>query len=73
MLDQRALFGRQLLAFIGFALSLANWVAALVVVVPIVAAFVHRMNVEESALTGALGERYAAYMRRTKRLLPFVY
>jgi len=29
------------------------------------------MNVEEEAL--ALGSRYADYMKRTKRLVPFVY
>lgn len=62
-----------LLAFVGFALSLANWAALLVILVPITAALVHRMNVEEQALTGALGERYLSYMRRTKRLLPGIY
>lgn len=62
-----------LLAFVGFALSLANWVALLVILLPITAAFVHRMNVEEQALRHALGERYLAYMRRTKRLLPGIY
>src|SRR5204862_4895374 len=50
-----------LLAFVGFALTLRNWGAILVVLVPIFAAFVRRMNVEEKALRGALGERYAEY------------
>jgi len=31
------------------------------------------MNVEEDALSRALGSRYTDYMRRTKRLVPFVY
>lgn len=62
-----------LLAFLGFAFSLANWAALLVMMVPILAAFIHRMNIEEQALQAALGERYAAYMRRTKRLMPGVY
>ena len=62
-----------LLAFVGFALSLRNWGALLVVLVPIFAAFVHRMNVEEEALSRALGSRYAEYMTRTKRLVPGVY
>lgn len=62
-----------LLAFVGFALSLANWAALLVVLVPIFIAFVRRMNVEEQALTTALGERYVSYMQRTKRLLPGIY
>src|SRR5450432_1236822 len=62
-----------LLAFVGFALTLRNWGALLVILLPICAAFVRRMNVEEEALSRALGSRYADYMRRTKRLVPFVY
>ncbi len=62
-----------LLAFVGLALSLQNWAAAFAVLLPIFAAFVHRMNVEEKALSRALGSAYTDYMRRTKRLVPFVY
>lgn len=62
-----------LLAFVGWALTLGNWAAMLVVLVPIFAAFIHRMNVEEEALRGALGERYREYMKRTKRLVPGIY
>ncbi len=62
-----------LLAFVGFSLSLDNWAGLLVVILPILAAFMHRMNVEEEALSAALGARYLDYMNRTKRLVPLVY
>jgi len=62
-----------LLAFVGFALTLRNWAALLIILMPIFAAFIRRMNVEEEALLRALGSRYADYMRRTKRLMPFAY
>lgn len=62
-----------LLAFVGFGLTLHNWAALLIMLLPIFAAFIRRMNVEEEALSLALGLRYAEYMRRTKRLMPFVY
>ncbi|MBA3881553.1 MAG: isoprenylcysteine carboxylmethyltransferase family protein [Chthoniobacterales bacterium] len=62
-----------LLAFLGFAVSLGNWAAMLVMLVPIFVAFLRRMNVEEQALSDALGEEYVSYMRRTKRLVPFIY
>jgi protein-S-isoprenylcysteine O-methyltransferase len=62
-----------LLAFVGLALTLGNWAALLVILVPIGAAFIHRMNVEENALSGVLGAQYTDYMRRTKRLVPFIY
>ena len=62
-----------LLAFVGLALSWCNWAALLVILVPIGTAFIHRMNVEEDALSRALGPRYADYIKRTKRLVPFIY
>jgi protein-S-isoprenylcysteine O-methyltransferase len=62
-----------LLAFVGFALSLRNSASLFVILLPIFVAFVHRMNVEEQALSRALGSSYTDYMRRTKRLVPFVY
>ena len=62
-----------LLAFVGLGLSLGTWAALLVILLPIGAAFIRRMNVEEDALSRALGPHYADYMKRTKRLVPFVY
>jgi protein-S-isoprenylcysteine O-methyltransferase Ste14 len=51
-------YTRVLLAFVGFALSLGDWGALLVILLPIGVAFIHRMNVEENALSGALGPQY---------------
>jgi protein-S-isoprenylcysteine O-methyltransferase len=62
-----------LLAFVGFGLVMRNWAAVLFVSVPIGLAFLYRINVEERALTQALGDRYRAYSRKTKRLIPFIY
>ncbi|HKW69223.1 MAG TPA: hypothetical protein VJP81_01455 [Candidatus Dormibacteraeota bacterium] len=39
---------------------------------PGAAGYVYRIRVEEQVLAEALGEPYRNYMRRTKRLLPFV-
>ena len=62
-----------LLAFLGLALCMANWVSLLIVMLPIFWAFARRMTLEETALSSALGTPYISYMRRTKRLAPFVY
>jgi protein-S-isoprenylcysteine O-methyltransferase len=62
-----------LLAFIGFAMVLRNWASVLIISVPIALAFLYRINIEERALVQALGERYRAYIKHTKRLLPLVY
>jgi len=46
-----------LLGFVGFALTLRNWAALLIILLPIFAVFMRRMNVEEKALSRALGAR----------------
>jgi protein-S-isoprenylcysteine O-methyltransferase len=62
-----------LLLFLAIGLGLGNWLSLLIVIVPIFIVFWHRMNVEEAALSEALGEPYRAYMKRTKRLIPLIY
>jgi len=62
-----------LLAFLGLALTLTNWVSLAIVMLPIALAFGWRMSTEEAALANALGSPYTNYMRRTKRLVPFAY
>ena len=62
-----------LVAFLGMALIYGDWLAGLVLFVPIAAAFFYRIGVEERALRAAFGEDYDRYARRTKRLIPFLY
>jgi len=59
-----------LLAFLGFGVSLGNAASLVVLMTPIVVAFVYRMRVEEEALRRTLGASYDAYCARTKRLIP---
>jgi protein-S-isoprenylcysteine O-methyltransferase len=62
-----------LLAFLGLALCLGNWLSVALVMLPIAWAFGRRMSVEETALASALGTPYINYMRRTRRLVPGIY
>jgi protein-S-isoprenylcysteine O-methyltransferase len=62
-----------LLAFFGFGICLGNWISLAAVTLPIAWAFIRRIEVEEAALNHALGGSYAAYSRRTKRLVPWLY
>jgi protein-S-isoprenylcysteine O-methyltransferase Ste14 len=41
--------------------------------VPVSVVFWWRMRIEEAALLETFGERYRDYMRRTRRLIPFIY
>jgi protein-S-isoprenylcysteine O-methyltransferase Ste14 len=62
-----------MLALLGLSLSFLNWASALIVFIPCFAVNQWRIRIEEKALAEALGEPYRSYMRRTKRLIPFVF
>lgn len=60
-----------LVTFFGMCLALTNWVALAALLLPIVG-YGYRIAVEEAALQETLGDDYRAYMRRTKRLIPYI-
>jgi protein-S-isoprenylcysteine O-methyltransferase len=62
-----------LMAFLGFSLCLSNLVSFFIILVPVIAVFLYRIGIEETALSSALGEAYIGYCRRSKRLIPFIY
>jgi len=61
-----------LITVLGYGLALTNWLSVLIMLTVFFKIYMVRMLVEESALTEALGDEYRQYMRRTKRIIPFV-
>ncbi|MGA3370759.1 MAG: isoprenylcysteine carboxylmethyltransferase family protein [Terracidiphilus sp.] len=66
-------YSGSLLAFLGLGIETRNWIACIVIVAPVAAAFLYRIHVEEAALNEAFGAEYAAYSQETKRLIPGIY
>jgi protein-S-isoprenylcysteine O-methyltransferase len=62
-----------MLMLLGFCIAMGNLASLLVMMVPCVWVMLWRIRIEEAALQAALGEPYAAYMRRTRRLIPLIY
>ncbi len=62
-----------LLAQVGFGMTMTNWLAMLLPVCCLAAAYAYRIPIEEQALVRGLGPDYSDYMRRTWRLIPFIY
>jgi protein-S-isoprenylcysteine O-methyltransferase Ste14 len=62
-----------LLRYFGFGLSFSNWLSLALIFLPMLAAILYRIRVEEAALEHAFGDEYADYARATKRLIPGVY
>ena len=62
-----------LITMLGFGLSgYMNWLSLLVLMGCALIGLSYRIYVEERVLQGQLGGRYQEYMRRTKRLIPFI-
>jgi protein-S-isoprenylcysteine O-methyltransferase Ste14 len=62
-----------LVAYIGFGMTLTNWLAIFLPALCLGVAFAYRIRVEEAALLQGLGPPYQEYMLRTWRLIPFVF
>jgi protein-S-isoprenylcysteine O-methyltransferase Ste14 len=58
---------------IGIGLSMRYALAPAIIGGAMLTAYLIRIAVEERALAEGIGEPYRAYMRRTKRLIPFIW
>ncbi len=61
-----------MLTIIGLGFALRSLAGVLVLAVLFTLAFTYRVKVEENLLIGELGDDYLQYMKRTKRLIPFI-
>jgi protein-S-isoprenylcysteine O-methyltransferase Ste14 len=61
-----------LITFIGLSLAVQSLGALLVLLAVFTISFGYRMHVEEKTLLTELGDNYASYMKRTKRIIPYV-
>jgi protein-S-isoprenylcysteine O-methyltransferase Ste14 len=66
-------YAGSLLSFIGLGVYFANFYSLLIICLPILAAFLYRIKVEEAALRDTFGEEYVTYAHRTKRLIPGIF
>jgi protein-S-isoprenylcysteine O-methyltransferase len=62
-----------LVTLLGFGLALGNWAGLAAALSSLGLAYAYRIPVEEAALASALGESYKQYVRRTWRLVPFLF
>jgi protein-S-isoprenylcysteine O-methyltransferase Ste14 len=62
-----------IVAMVGFGLMEGDWVSVALILLATLAALAVRIRVEERTLLTELGEPYAAYARRTSRLIPGLY
>jgi protein-S-isoprenylcysteine O-methyltransferase len=61
-----------LITFIGLSLAVQSLGALFVLLAVFGISFGYRMRVEEKTLLTELGDNYASYMKRTKRIIPYL-
>jgi protein-S-isoprenylcysteine O-methyltransferase Ste14 len=66
-------YSGSLLTFLGFGLSLGNWISLIIVFLPVLGVFLYRINIEEKALMDNFKDEYADYQKKTRKLIPFVF
>ena len=62
-----------LLSFIGFGVSLNNWLSLVLITVAMLTAFIIRIRIEEKVLSLQFGDEYTEYKKITRGLIPFIY
>lgn len=62
-----------LLLHLGYGLALGSWGSTLLVAGMCAAVYGYRITIEERLLVAVLGEPYRDYMRRHRRLIPYVF
>ncbi|MDR1172399.1 MAG: isoprenylcysteine carboxylmethyltransferase family protein [Bacteroidales bacterium] len=67
------MYSDMILWMVSFVLITANWFYAATLCIGLAILFAVRIPDEEKLMTERFGEQYTAYMKRTKRLIPYVY
>jgi protein-S-isoprenylcysteine O-methyltransferase Ste14 len=61
------------IALLGVGITTGAWLSAVLMAVPFVAAHIWRIRIEENMMSTRFGSPWAAYTKRTWRMVPFVW
>ncbi len=56
-----------------FLFSFGGFISIPIVLIPLFLTFQQRIRIEEKLLISLFGDEYIPYIKRTKRLIPFIY
>src|SRR5262245_48324877 len=62
-----------LLLWLGAGVATTNALVTAIISIPLIRAYLYRIQAEEAMLANAFPQQYKAYSRRTWRLIPFIY
>ena len=62
-----------LLSFAGLALVFNDWLTFAIIFIPILFAFMYRIQIEEKLLSQVFGAQYTDYIENSKKLIPKIF
>ncbi|RKP57988.1 isoprenylcysteine carboxylmethyltransferase family protein [Cohnella endophytica] len=62
-----------LLTYLGFAISTSSWISVIVNIALYFLAYTYRMNIEERVMKSEFKDEYIQYIKKTWRIIPFIY
>lgn len=62
-----------MLFYLGFGVAMGSVVGTVLITALMTHGFLNRIRVEERVMTGAFPDEYADYMKKTKRIIPYIY
>jgi protein-S-isoprenylcysteine O-methyltransferase Ste14 len=62
-----------LISFLGLGILFNNWLTLLMIFIPICAAFLYRVKLEESLLIKTFGKQYGDYLKHSWKLIPGIF
>ena len=71
-LIRHPIYAGEILGWIGLGLALQSWVALIMILVASAIHYGNLIRVEERFLAAELGDAYVQYIKRTKRIIPFI-
>jgi protein-S-isoprenylcysteine O-methyltransferase Ste14 len=66
-------YSGSLLVWTGAGLAAANWIVFALITLVMLVSYIYRMRTEEAMLATQFGQAYRDYIRRTRRIIPFLY
>ena len=61
------------LSFVGFGISVNNWLSLLIASTAAFGVFLYRIRIEETVLIKQFGDQYLEYKKSTKAIIPFIF
>ena len=59
--------------FFGYSIAFYGFITSAIILMILIPFYISRIGLEEKILTEKFGEEYKTYIKRTKRLIPFIY